>query len=223
MAIDLAFLKSIRYFETLSHDEIDSVKTLFFEKKAQRGDVIVIEGETADALYFVNYGVVKTFRTSLDGREQVLNIVRPGESFNDVAIFDNGNNLAGVRAMGPVVLYGILKTDLLNILTKHPPIAIQGLNILSNQLRYFVSLIDDLSFKPVVARVAKILIENAGNGSTLGQRITQQEMAAIAGTVREVIGRSLKALERDGLIKFDRHQIVIKNKEALKNIAGITI
>jgi CRP-like cAMP-binding protein len=223
MAIDLAFLKSTRYFETLSHDDIDSIKMLFFERKAQRGEVIVIEGEIADALYFVNYGVVKTYRTSLDGREQVLNIVRPGESFNDVAIFDNGNNLASVRAMGPVVLYGILKTDLLNVLAKYPLIAIHGLSILSAQLRYFVSLIDDLSFKPVVARVAKILIENAGNGSAPGQRITQQEMAAIAGTVREVIGRSLKALERDGLIKFDRHQIVIKNTEALKNIAGITI
>jgi len=223
MGIESEYLKSIPYFSRLSPEDLDSVKELVFEKKVERGDIIIIEGGAADALYFIHSGAVKTFRSSVDGREQVLNIIRPGGSFNDIAIFDNGPNLASARSMGPAIIYGILKNDLHTFLEKHPQIAINGLNILSAQMRYFVSLIDDLSFKPVVARVAKVLFEHAGNGAAPGERITQQEMAALAGTVREVIGRSLKALERNGVIKFDRHRIVIIDREALRNIAGISL
>jgi CRP-like cAMP-binding protein len=223
MTIETLYLESIPYFTGLSQDDLDSVKKLFFEKKFERGDIIVNEGEPADALYFVSSGAVKTFRTSVDGKEQVLKIVRPGESFNDVAVFDNGSNLAGVRAMGAVNVYGILNRDVIVVLQKYPQIALNGLNILANQTRYYISLIDDLSFKPVVARVAKILVEYLGNTAVPSQRLTQQDMAAIAGTARELIGRSLKKLERNGFIKFDRHQIVIKDIEALKNIAGVLL
>jgi len=73
-----------------------------------------------------------------------------------------------------------------------------------------------------VGRVAKILLEYVGNGAGPSQRITQQDMAAIVGTAREVIGRSLKALEEDGVIRMDRHRIVITDREALKDIAGVS-
>jgi CRP-like cAMP-binding protein len=223
MTIEVTFLKSIPYFAALGNDELDFVKTLVFEKKVDRGDIIVIEGEPADALYFVASGAVKTFRTSVDGKEQVLSILRPGAPFNDVPVFDNGPNLASAQAMGPVTVYGIRKHDLLSFIEGQPRIALNVAHILAAQIRYFVSLIDDLSFKPVVGRVAKILLEYMGNGAGPGQRITQQDMAAIVGTVREVVGRSLKALERNGIIRIDRHRIVIIDREALKSIAGVSL
>jgi len=222
MAIETKFLNSIPYFKGLKHDELDIIKNLLFEKRIERGGLILLEGVRTEALYFVFSGAVKTFRTSADGKEQVLNIVRPGESFNDVAVFDNGTNLASAKAMSQVMLYGILKNDLLALCGKYPQIGINSVNVLSSQMRYFVSLIDELSFKPVLARVAKILYEYVGNGSLSGERLTQQDMAAIAGTVRELVGRSLKTLESSGAIKFDRHRIVITDKDTLKNIAGIS-
>ena len=222
MAVELTFLKSIPYFARLSHDELNLVKKLVFEKKVERGDIIVLESEPAEALYFVGSGAVKMFRTSVDGKEQVLNIVRPGESFNDVAIFGGGPNLASAQAMGHVIVYGILKRDLLVFLQDHPQTALNVANILAAQIRHLVSLVEDLSFKPVVGRVAKILLEYVGNGTGLSQRITQQDMAAIVGTAREVISRSLKALEKGGVIRIDRHRIVITDRKALKDIAGIS-
>ena len=222
MALEVTFLKSIPYFAGLSHDELNLVKKLVFEKKVERGDIIVLEGEPAEALYFVSSGAVKMFRTSVDGKEQVLNIVRPGESFNDVAIFDSGPNLASAQAMGPAIVYGILHRDLHAFLQKHPRIALNVANVLAAQLRHLTSLVDDLSFRPVVSRVAKILLEYAGNGAGPSQRLTQQDMAAIVGTVREVVGRSLKSLETDGVIRMDRHRIVITDREALEDIAGVS-
>lgn len=223
MVIETTFLSSLPYFKGLSHDALDAVGKLLFEKRIERGELILLEGERTGVLFFVFSGAVKTFRTSEDGKEQVLNIVRPGDSFNDIAVFDDGPNLASARAMGQVVLYGILKNDLLSVFEKYPQTSLNSIKVLSTQTRYFVSLIDELSFKPVLARVARILYDYVGNGSSPpGERITQQDMAAIAGTVREIVGRSLKTLESNGIIKFDRHRIVITDRDALRTIAGIS-
>jgi CRP/FNR family cyclic AMP-dependent transcriptional regulator len=70
--------------------------------------------------------------------------------------------------------------------------------------------------------VAKILLENAVDGAGSGGRLTQQDMAAMAGTAREVVGRSLKALEDEGLIRLDRNRIIIRDKAALKSKVGIS-
>jgi len=157
MAVDVAFLKSIPYFSRLSRDELDLVQKLIFEEKFERGDIIGLEGEPAEAIYFVGSGAVKMFRTSVDGKEQVLEIVRPGESFNDAAIFDSGPNLASAQAIGPAIVYGILQRDLHAFLQDHPQMALSIANVLAAQLRHLASLVDDLSFRPVVSRVAKIL------------------------------------------------------------------
>ena len=148
--------------------------------------------------------------------------MRPGDSFNDVPVFDGGPNLASAQAMGPVSLYGILRHDLNLFLQEHPRLAINIVNVLAAQVRHLMSLVEDLSFRPVVGRVAKTLLEYAGDGTGLGKRLTQQDMAAIVGTAREVVSRSLRVLESDGVIRMDRHRIVITDRKALKNAAEIS-
>ena len=90
MAVQLEALKSIPYFSNLSLAELESIRRFVFEKTADRGEVILFEGEPAESVYFVVSGAVKVFKTSAEGKEQTLSIVRPGESFNDVPIFDGG-------------------------------------------------------------------------------------------------------------------------------------
>lgn len=222
MAVQVAFLQSIPYFAGLSSAELDSIKQLIFEKTAERGEIVLLEGEPAGALFFVVSGVVKVFKTSAGGKEQILNLVRPGESFNDVPIFDDGPNPASAQAMGPVTLYGVRKSGLKVILRDHPQVALNVIKVLADRVRQLVSLVEDLSFRQVIGRVAKILLEHAGDGTGPRQRLTQHEMAAMAGTVREVVARSLKALEDEGMIRLERHRIIITNKEALKETAEVS-
>ena len=218
MAVDTEFLQSIPYFSGLGPTELDSIRRFIFEKTAERGDIILLEGEPSEALYFVGSGVVKVFKTSAEGKDQILNLIRPGESFNDVPVFDGKPNPASAEAMGPVVLYGTNKSDLEAILRDHPRVALNVNKVLASRVRDLVSLVEDLSFRHVTGRVAKILLEHAGNGKDPKPRLTQQEMAAMAGTVREVVGRSLKALEEEGAIRLDRHRIVITDKQALRDM-----
>jgi CRP/FNR family transcriptional regulator len=185
-----------------------------------RGDVIVYEGEPARALYFVFSGAMKEFKTSAEGKEQILKVVRPGESFNDVPVFDEEPALSSVEAMGPVILYELRKDDLRTLLRDNPQIDANTIRVLAGQVRQLVSLVEDLSFRQVIGRVARILLENAADGAGSGHRLTPQEMAAMAGSAREVVSRSLRSLEEEGVIRLDRHKIVITDKDALRDLVG---
>jgi CRP-like cAMP-binding protein len=220
MTVDFEFLKKLPYFVGLADVDLEPIKKYITERTVGRNDVLVLEGDSAKALFFLVSGALKVFKTSFDGKEQILSIVRPIDSFNDVPVFDNEPSHVSVQALGPATIYEIGKTELETIIRKYPLVARNIINVLAGRIRQLVSLVEDLSFRHVIGRVAKILLENAADGSSFGARLTQQDMAAMAGTAREVVGRSLKVLEDEGIIKLDRNRIVIRNKEALNNRIG---
>ena len=220
MAPQIEFLKSIPYFSGLKPAELDSISKLIFEKRYNQGEMILLEGEAAEALYFIALGMVKVFKTSVDGKEQILKIMHPGEPVNDVSMFNGSLNLASAQAMGPVLLYGITKGDLEAVIHSQPQVALNVIKVMAGRLRHLVSLVEDLSFRHVTGRVAKILLEYAGDKKGAEPRLTQRDMAAMAGTVREVVSRSLKTLEEEGVIRLDRHRIVITDEAALKERVG---
>lgn len=220
MVVPLELLKTIPYFAGFSPARLESLRDFLFEKKVEKGEIILFEGELAEALFFVASGAVKIYKTSSDGKEQILNIVRPGDSFNDVPLFDNDTNPASAQAMTPGLLYGINRQQMGEILRKYPDIAMNTIRILAQKVRQLLSLVEDLSFRNVRGRVAKILLEYVADHSEPRPRLTQQEIAAMAGTAREVVGRSLKSLEDDGLIRLESRRVVISNKEALRRLAA---
>ncbi len=218
MVVQTDFLKSTPHFSGLSMSELDLIAHLVFEKTAERGEIILLEGESAQALYFVASGVVKLFKTSAEGKEQILKIVRPGESFDDVSVLDGGPSVASAQAMGPITLYGLARDDIAAILRDYPLVALNIHKVLAARVRHLVSLVEDLSFRHVAARVAKILLEHAGQPPGIGPRLSQQDMAAMAGTAREMIGRSLRALEEEKAIRLEHHRIIITNRQALQEM-----
>ncbi len=228
MVVEVEILKSIPYFHGLSSAELQAVKERVFEQAIERNDMVILEDEPAQAVYFVVAGAIKVFKTSIEGKEQVLCVVRPGESFNDVAVFDGGPNPASALAMTPARVYGISKSDVEKLVREHSAIATNVIVVLAKKVRHFVSLVEDLSFRHVTSRLAKLLLEYAGDrelaatGDGSRPKLTQQEMAAMVGTAREVVGRSLKALEEEGAIRMDRHRIVVTNKKILEEMSGVS-
>ncbi|MFH1663089.1 MAG: Crp/Fnr family transcriptional regulator [Chloroflexota bacterium] len=220
MVTKLELFKSSPYYSGLGSIELEAISRLVFEKNYDHGAMIVLEGEAAEALYFIASGAVKVFKTSADGKEQTLAIIRPRETFNEVPVFDGDVNPASAQAMTPVTLYGIRRNDIGNILRSYPQVTINIIKVMAGRLRHLIALVEDLSFRHVIGRVARILLEYATDGASLGLRLTQRDMAAMAGTAREVVSRSLKTLEEGGFIKIDRHRIIIKDREALNNIVS---
>lgn len=220
MPVDEAFLQSIPYFQGLDDADLDSISQFVFERKVDRGEIIQFEGESADALLFVAAGAVKVFKTSVEGKEQILSIVRAGGSFNDISVFDDGPLPASAQAMTPVVLHGIDRGELHKMMRDHPQVAVNTARVLADRTRQLVSLVEDLSFRHVAGRVAKILLEYASDADGSRPRLTQQEMAAMAGSVREVVARSLKSMEAEGAIRMERHRIRITDREALEQMVA---
>ena len=220
MTIDTAFLKSIPYFSVMNSVELETIKQSFSEKTLQRGEVILREGEPSDTLYFVVAGAVKIFKTSSQGKDQILSIARPGEALNDIPVFDGGTNPTNAQTLGPVTLYSINKDKLQSVMQQYPKVALNATMVLAQRMRQLVSLVEDLSFRHVLGRVTKILLSHAGDSDGTKEHLTQQEMAAMAGTAREVVARSLKALEEQGHIRLERHRIVITDRKSLEDIVA---
>jgi len=221
MTVKVESLQSNAYFSGLSAEELASIQEHIFEKVVTRGEIIAFEDEPARAVYFIISGVVKVFKTSPDGKEQIIYLARPGDSFNDVPVFAGGLNLASAEAMTQVVLYGVEKDVLEASLREYPKLAENVLKLLSQRVEQMILLVEDLSFRRVTGRVAKILLENAVDTDGQRHRLTQQDMAAMAGTAREMIGRSLKLLEDEGKVRLERNRVVITDKKALREIAGV--
>ena len=216
----IEFLQSSPYFSNLSAIQIDSISKYVVERSLAKGEMITQEGEPGEALYFVVSGAVKCFKTSEEGKEQIIRIVLPGDSFNEVAVFDNDPNPISSEAMSLVTLYSVAKQDMEKLLLDYPQVIPNVVQILSLRIRDLLELVEDLSFRHVIARIARLLLEYAGDGTGPRPKLTQQEMAATVGTAREVVGRSLKTLHEDGVIRMERNRLIISDKEALKLMAG---
>ena len=218
MAVQIEQIQSMAYFSGLKSSELESIRHYLGSRSAERGELIVIEGGPAQFIYFVASGVVRIYLTSADGREQVLHLVRPGDSFNDVAIFDGLPNLANASAMSQVLLYFISRGDLQQIMEQFSGVRKSAVGALARQLRHVVSLVTDLSFKKVTARLARLLLEQSQKAE-VSPYITQQQMATMIGTVREMVGRAIKDLELAGAIRMERHRIIIVDIKMLEKIS----
>jgi CRP-like cAMP-binding protein len=215
MAIDTEELKRVEYFAGCTPEEYDSLKDFITEEMVPKGGIFLFESEWSDYLYFVISGVVKVYKTSSDGKEQILHIVHEGESLNDVSTFDGGPNAASMLAMTPTSLYKMKKSDMQAILRNHPRIVMNVLKALASRVRRDSTLVSDLSFTQVTGRLAKVLLKLGGEAADYWPKLTQQDLAAMIGTTREVVNRSLRVMEERGAIRLERHGVVVTNPAIL--------
>ena len=216
-------LRQTPYFSDADELQLDAIARAVVERSYRRGDPVFLEGEACDGLYTVKSGRVRIYKISPEGREQVLLIAGPGDTFNEVPVFDGGPNPASVEALEPTILLLLPKSALLAMVEAQPKLARAFMRTFAARLRQLVGLVEELSFKTVTGRVARILLEQlpSSTAERSGQpprRLTQREIAAMAGTAREVAGRALKALEQQGAIRIERGRIVIVDRQRLAGL-----
>ncbi len=218
----IELLRGLDYFASLDDEVLGAVAAVAHERRYASDEIIFLEGEPCAGLFVVQSGRVKIFKTSPEGREQSLHFVEPGRSFNDVAVLDGGPNPATVMAVEPTVCLVIDRDAMVRLVQTYPALAMAVIKSIAARARHLVGLVEDLSFRSVQARLAKLLLEQAqasGRRDQVPRLMTQQEMAARLGTVREVVGRALRALEHRGIIRIQRHRIVILDREELERQA----
>lgn len=217
---DPDLLRRVPYFAGLPDDVLAALSAVAFERRYARGQIIFLEGEPCAGLYVVVEGEVKIFKLSPQGREQILHRTGPGGTFNDVAVLDGGPNPASVAALTDTTICVIARADIQRLAQAHPALAWALIESIARRTRQLVAMVEDLSLRSVKARLARLLLAEAqhwigADEIDRSQMVTQAELAARLGTVREMIGRALRDLADDGLIVFDRHRIVIVDREGL--------
>lgn len=218
MPVSIDVVRSIPYFMDLPGEDLARVRGALVEERFERGAFIQHEGDACRAMYCVREGRVRIFKASPEGKMQVLKVMGPGETFNEVPVFDGGPNPASAQALERTILYVFGKEALRRLVRERPVVALALLAVFAGKLRHFTHLVEELSFKTVTARLANILLGFAAEAARGGPppRMSQQDLAAMAGTAREIVGRGLKAFEREGAIRIERERILVLNPSLLK-------
>lgn len=213
----IRLLQDQPYFAMLGDDDLRQLAEQLIERRYTKGENVFVEGDPSEGLFIVGEGQVRIYKLSADGREQVLTYCTGRQSFNEVAVFDGGPNPAHVAAAAPSVIYLAPTGAIQELMRTRPEMALAIIKTLGRRLRHLVGLVEDLSLRQVTARLAKLLVEAAA-GELDSRTMTQQEIAARLGTVREMVARSLKQLEARKLIAIEHGRIVILDRHTLEKL-----
>jgi CRP-like cAMP-binding protein len=220
MSIDIESLKATKYFVGLQSSELENIQHYLVEKTLDKGEMLLIEGEWSNYIYFVISGMVKVYKSSPDGKEQILCIACAGDSVNEVSIFDHSPSIANMIAIGEVTLYSLRFDDLQLLMSKSPCLCMNIIKSLVSRVRYCSNLVEEMSSYQVVTRLVRLLIGKfAGQENSAGLLLGQQNIAGMIGASRESVNRFLKIMEKKGAVKLKPCRVVIINKSILSEFA----
>ena len=216
-------LAKVQIFSGLSEGELSFLAQRAVPRSYSVGQSVFGEGEPCSGLYVVESGHVRSFKSSANGREQVLSIDGPGSSIAELPVFDGGNYPASVTAIDEATLLFISKQDFQALCLAHPQVALKVLRVVGSRLRRLVGIIEELSFTTVRHRLAAFLLRLAqkeGKRSGASVEITlpasNQELASHIGTVRELVSRNLSRLQAEGILQIDGRRVTISDLKALE-------
>ena len=220
----LTKIKNMPLFNTLDESALAKLTDIIIFRKYKKGMLVFVEGETGDALYFVNSGLIKLSKTMEDGREQVLRYVKDGDIFAEILLFDKGPFPATAEVVQDSEIGIIRNHELEKFLFCHPHITIHILKIMGKRLRQAQQQVRELALYSTFDRLVATLLKLArdhGEKSTKGIRINlvlgQQDLANMIGSSRETVARFITDLKKSKTISVEKQYITIINKEKLLN------
>ena len=193
----LDLLHKNEYFEGLDEGLLEQVAMYMQLREYERGETLFWESDPCAGLHIIEQGFVKLYRLSPQGRQYIVRVLQEGDTCNEVPTFDGGTNPVNVEALETTRVWVIHPGILGTLLEKHPEFAQKVIDNLAKNLRGLVRMVSEMAFYQVTHRLA------------------QEQLAARLGTVREVVARSLKELERSGAIQLDKRHIAISDPDVL--------
>jgi CRP/FNR family transcriptional regulator, cyclic AMP receptor protein len=220
---DLAsVLEKTPLLSNLSREELRLLATRTVRKLFSAGELLFSEGEPCSGLHIISKGKVRIFKTSVNGREQVLAINVPGESVAELPVFDGGPYPASAIAVEDAEIAFISRRDFHAYCVEHPEVPLKVLSVVGARLRKLVGIIEELSFTTIRERLIALLVKLAqtegkktDHGIEFFLPATHQELANQLGTVRELISRNLMRLQAEGLLDVEARRIVVRDLKGL--------
>ena len=221
-----SIIARIPLFERMSPEEREELRGMMSQTTLRRGEVLFNEGDSGDRLYILLTGKVKLGHTSVDGRENLLAVLGPGEVVGELTLFDPGPRSTTATAVATTELLALEHNQLMGFIDSHPTLAKDMLRALAVRLRRTSIALADLVFSDVPGRVAKALLDLAErfgapteDGIHVPHDLTQEELAQLVGASRETINKSLAEFVSRGWIRLEGRAVTLIDVERLKRRA----
>jgi len=216
--------KKVPIFTSLSDKEIVKITKMITHKRFKKGQALIHEGEKSDRLFIINKGQVKRSKFTVNGKEQILDIMTCGDFFGEMNLFnaDVANNFTAYAIQDTEICL-LTKDDIDRVMAAHPDIALKLLKEVTKRLAHTENLAQNLATKDPEVRIAQMILEYSqkfgmkGNEGILIQLpITREEIASYVGVTRETISRKLSKFEDLGLIELvGNKQLIVKDEISL--------
>ena len=214
-------LAGIPLFAGLSRAQYEALARIGVRRSCRKGERIFSEGDEGTGFYVVVAGRVKIFKVSADGKEQILHLFGPGESFGEVSVFTGQGFPADAVTAAQTTLLFFPRVAFSALIQRDPALALNMMAQLSRRLMQFAGLIEDLSLKEVPGRLAKYLLflsDTDGDGG-VELDVSKGQLASLLGTIPETLSRILAKMNRQGLIRSRGAQLRIIDRRGLEEIA----
>ena len=181
----LKALSSVPLLSDLDKRGLDVVIQAATSKHYTSGETVFWQSEPCAGLYIVQEGWLKAVITSPSGREQIIRLLGPGDTFNEIGLLTDGKNLVTVRALEVSQLWVIERETILRLMDEYPRLCRAFTRTLAERVQHLMKLIEDLSLRTVKSRMARILLENAVDGLINRQRWMRRDEKDIARLQRQ--------------------------------------
>jgi len=214
-------LKS-QLFGGLSDVYLKEIKEISVDKYFNKGEMIFFDGDEGRGFYLVVEGRVSVYKVSPEGKEQILHIVKEGDTVGAVPVFSGKSFPANARALSKSYLLFFLRAKFINLIANNPSLTMNILAVLSVRLREFTIQIENLSLKEIPGRVAAYLLYllgEQGGKNVIKLNISKLQLANILGTGPESLSRTLGDMKARKLIEVNGADIVVIDRIGLEELA----
>ena len=220
--VDEAVIRKAPIFSGLDASAADALRASMNLVKLRKGQSLFKEGDDGDHLFVVSRGKVKLGTKSIDGRENLLMILGPGDMFGELSLFDSGPRTATATAVTDSKLLALGQDKVIPWVKEHPEVSLQLLARLASRLRRTNEVVGDLVFSDVPGRVAKALIDlgvkfgdKRSEGLFVNHDLTQEELAQLVGASRETVNKALADFAQRGWLRLEARSVMILDYERL--------
>jgi len=220
-------LRKSPLFAGLKEEDLRRIRSIAIPKKLVKKEVLFADGEEARGFYVILSGKMKLYKISPEGKEQILHIVVAPDAFAEAALFLGGTYPAFAEALTDTQLLFFPKRDFVQLIERNPQLSINMIVTLSQYLKRFTLLIEELSLKEVSARMAKHLIDLSLKAVKEGKSpndveldLSKTQLASKLGTISETLSRTLAKMKVKKIIDVKRNRILILDRKGLEALAS---
>ncbi|KUG24353.1 hcp transcriptional regulator hcpr (crp/fnr family) [hydrocarbon metagenome] len=217
-------IKDIVLFQGVSQENIKFLISQSIVRKFKPGEMVIGEDDSIRAFYVVISGQLKLYRSSVDGKEQTLQLLGPGDPFGLCTAFATNAFPANAMAIVESSVLLIPGTVMEETARKEPAILFNIIQILSQRLKDSMELIESLALKEIPGRLASFLHQllpkkTDNKKASVELTISQRELAKILGATPEALSRALRKMANDGMLSTAGRVITILDRRALAQLA----